>query len=32
MKPFEVEKIHEILKITEYDEILEEYLKLKNNL
>ena len=32
MKPFEVEKIHEILKITEYDEILDEYLKLKNNL
>ena len=32
VKPFEVEKIHEILKITEYDEILEEYLKLKNNL
>ena len=32
VKPFEVEKIHEILKITEYDDILEEYEKLKVNL
>ncbi len=32
VKPFEVEKIHEILKITEYDDILEEYEKLKGNL
>lgn len=32
VKPFEVEKIHKVLKITEYDEILDEYLKLKNNL
>ena len=32
VKPFEVEKIHQILKITEYDDILEEYKKLKDNL
>lgn len=32
VKPFEVEKIHKILKITEYDDILEEYMKLKGNL
>ena len=32
VKPFEVEKIHEVLKITEYDDILEEYNKLKDNL
>ena len=32
VKPFEVEKIHEVLKITEYDDILEEYKKLKDNL
>ncbi len=32
VKPFEVEKIHEILKITEYDDILEEYKKLKEKL
>ena len=32
VKPFEVEKIHKVLKITEYDDILEEYLKLKGNL
>lgn len=32
VKPFEVEKIHKILKITEYDDILEEYIKLKDNL
>ena len=29
VKPFEVEKIHEILKIHEYDDILDEYLKQK---
>ena len=29
VKPFEVDKIHEVLKITEYDDILEEYDKLK---
>ena len=29
VKPFEVEKIHEVLKITEYDDILAEYEKLK---
>ena len=32
VKPFEVEKIHNVLKITEYDDILEEYKKLKDNL
>ena len=32
VKPFEIEKIHEILKITEYDDILTEYSKLKDNL
>ncbi len=32
VKPFEVEKIHEVLGITEYDDVLGEYLKLKANL
>ena len=32
VKPFEVEKVHEVLKITEYDDILEEYNKLKGKL
>ena len=32
VKSFEVEKIHKVLKITEYDDFLEEYLKLKGNL
>jgi len=32
VKPFEVEKIHKVLKITEYDDILEEYEKLRGNL
>lgn len=32
VKPFEIDKIHEILKIYEYDDILEEYNKLKDNL
>ena len=32
VKPFEVEKVHEILKITEYDDILDIYNKLKDNL
>ncbi len=32
VKPFEIEKIHEVLKITEYDDILEEYKKLKGKL
>ena len=32
VKPFEVEKVHEILKIHRYDDILEEYEKLKENL
>ena len=32
VKPFEVDKIHKVLKITEYDDILEEYEKLKGNL
>ena len=29
VKPFEIEKVHEILKIHRYDDILEEYNKLK---
>ena len=32
VKPFQVDKVHEILKIHEYDDILEEYLALKINL
>ena len=32
VKPFEVEKVHEVLRISEYDDILEEYDKLKGNL
>lgn len=32
VKPFEVDKIHNVLKITEYDDVLEEYNKLKENL
>lgn len=32
VKPFEAEKIHNVLKITEYDDILKEYDKLKDNL
>lgn len=30
VKPFEIDKIHEVLKITEYDDILMEYDKLKD--
>lgn len=32
VKPFEVDKVHEVLKITEYDDILEKYNELKDNL
>ena len=32
VKPFEVEKIHNVLKITEYDDILNEYNALKDDL
>ena len=32
VKPFEIDKIHDILKITEYDDILNEYSRLKENL
>ena len=32
VKPFEVEKVHKVLKITEYDDILNEYNGLKDNL
>lgn len=32
VKPFEVDKVHSVLKITEYDDILEQYNKLKDNL
>ena len=32
VKPFEVEKIHQVLKITEYDDILDKYKELEVNL
>lgn len=32
IKPYEIDKIHNILKITEYDDIFDEYNKLKDNL
>lgn len=32
VKPFEIDKIHKVLKITEYDDILEEYNILKEKL
>ena len=32
VKPFEIEKIHEILKITEYDDILKKYKELEGEL
>ena len=32
VKPFEIDKVHKVLKITEYDDILKEYDKLKDNL
>ena len=32
VKPFEIDKVHKILKITEYDDILDKYDKLKDNL
>ena len=32
VKPFDVKRVHEVLGITEYDDILEEYDKLKENL
>ena len=32
VKPFEVEKIHKVLKITEYDDILKKYQELEENL
>ena len=32
VKPFEIDKVHEVLKITEYDDILERYNELKDNL
>ena len=32
VKPFDIERVHSVLKITEYDDILEEYSKLKENL
>ena len=32
VKPYEIEKIHKVLKIHEYDDILEEYEELKENL
>lgn len=32
VKPFEIDKIHSVLKITEYDDILKKYNELKENL
>ncbi len=32
VKPFEIDKIHDILKITEYDDILKEYKNKRGNL
>ena len=32
VKPFEIDKVHEILKITEYDDLFEQYDKLKEGL
>jgi len=32
VKPFEIDKVHHVLKIIEYDDILDKYNKLKNNL
>ena len=32
VKPFEIEKIHSVLKITEYDDILNKYDELKEKL
>ncbi|MBQ3441507.1 glycosyltransferase family 8 protein [Candidatus Saccharibacteria bacterium] len=32
VKPYEIEKVHKILKIDEYDDIFEEYNRLKGNL
>jgi len=32
VKPFEIDKVHSILKITEYDDILKEYTKLNRRL
>jgi lipopolysaccharide biosynthesis glycosyltransferase len=32
VKPYEIEKVHKVLKIFDYDEIFEEYNKLKGNL
>ena len=32
VKPFEIDKIHQVLKIHEYDDILEEYNRLKDEL
>ena len=32
VKPFEIDKVHSVLKIHEYDDILEEYVRLKENL
>lgn len=32
VKPFEIDKIHSVLKITEYDDVLKKYEELKENL
>lgn len=32
VKPWDVERVHSVLKLHEYDNILNEYLKLRDNL
>ena len=32
VKPFEVDKVHDVLGIDEYDDILEEYEKMKSEI
>ena len=32
IKPFEIDKVHDVLKITEYDDIFKEYSKIKDQL
>ena len=32
VKPFDIERVHSVLKIHEYDDIFDTYVKLKNNL
>ena len=32
VKPHQIEKVHKVLKLTEYDDIIKEYEKIKENL